>query len=645
MILTCHDLTKSFIDNTVIENASFGLEDHEKAAIVGINGAGKSTLLRIITGELHADSGIVSMPKNVRLGYLAQQEMLPGDGTVWDAMADARKDIFEAEEKLRGMEESMKTLTGADLDEAMRQYHLLHSWFERENGYAVRSEITGILRGLGFSQDDFYRSSSDLSGGQRTRVALGRLLLSSPDLILLDEPTNHLDMNSITWLENYLHAYEGAVLIVAHDRYFLDRVVSKVIEIDQGEVCVFKGNYSEYARQKKIQREARLKAWQKQQDQIAHQQEVITKLRSFNREKSIKRAESREKLLRKMTPLQRPVSAASEMNLRLQTEKQSGRDVLMIDNLSKAYGDNVLFRDISLLIRRGEKVALIGDNGVGKTTLLKIVDGLVQADEGSIKLGTNVTVGYYDQDHRILHADKTLFDEISDAWPELNQSQIRNLLAAFLFTGDDVFKLTGQLSGGERGRLSLARLMLSGANLLLLDEPTNHLDMVSREILEDALSDYDGTVFYVSHDRYFINRTATRVIEMSSETIVPYEGNYDYYLEKKEQLSLKEAGNPKADHNEPASGQGDSKAKWLEAKQLQAQKRRLKAQLERTEDEIAGWENILDEIDNELVQEKNTSDPEALMKLSQKRQDAEAELAKLYGSWEQLMQEVEESET
>ena len=637
MLLTCHELSKSFGINRIIDKASFGIEAHEKAAIVGINGAGKSTLLKMITGELPCDSGQINLPKTARLGYLAQQEMLSVDTTVWEAMKDARANVIEAEQQLRRMERDMKQLSGEELTQMMDQYHALGTWFEQENGYALESEITGVLKGLGFSEEDFHRNTRELSGGQKTRVALGRLLLSEPDIILLDEPTNHLDMQSISWLENYLHAYKGTVLIVAHDRYFLDRVVTKIIEIDQGEVTVFYGNYTEYARQKKIQRDARLKAWVKQQDQIRHQQEVITKLRSFNREKSIRRAESREKLLQKMIPVTKPLQTSADMKLDLKADRQSGKDVLTVENLRKAYDSNLLFTDLSLLLRRGERVALIGDNGVGKTTLLKIIDGMVEADEGTVRLGTNVTIGYYDQDHRILHADKTLFDEISDSFPDMDQTAIRNVLATFLFTGDDVFKLSGELSGGERGRISLAKLMLSGANLLLLDEPTNHLDMISREILEDALRSYDGTVLYVSHDRYFINRTATRILEMSGCSITGYEGDYDYYLTKKEQLLSSDAGNT-GKENTPMQDSG--KQQWIRDKQQQAVIRRQRTALKRIEDEIARLETAQKEIDDQLMLECNATDPQALLTLANKKEENEKSLAALYEEWEQLMEDI-----
>ena len=639
MLLTCHELTKSYADTVIIKSASFGLENGEKAAITGINGAGKSTLLKMITGEIASDGGEVNLPKTVRMGYLAQQEMLTTHGTIWEAMEDVRRDVLEAENRLREMEMSMRSLTGEALEETMQRYHELGAWFEQENGYALKSEITGILKGLGFSPDEFFRPTAELSGGQRTRIALGRLLLSSPDLILLDEPTNHLDMQSIAWLENYLRAYKGSVLVVAHDRYFLDRVVTKIIEIDRGEVSVFRGNYTDYAKQKKMQREAQLRAWQKQQDQIRHQKDVIEKLRSFNREKSIRRAESREKVLARMDVLDRPSDAPSGMKISLHTDIQSGKDVLMIDHLSKAFDDNLLFKDLSLLIRRGEKVALIGDNGVGKTTLLKIIDGMTTADTGTVRLGTNVTIGYYDQDHQVLHADKTLFDEISDTYPDMDQTQIRNVLASFLFTGDDVFKLTKQLSGGEKGRLLLARLMLSGANLLLLDEPTNHLDMISREILEDALCAYEGTLLYVSHDRYFINRTASRVLEMARETVTDYMGDYDHYLEKKEQMDAKSAQAAAGAADPDTAGQkagADEKSRWLQAKQDEANRRRQLAQLARLEEQISALEQSVKDTDAQLIEGSIASDPAALLALTKEREGYEAQLEELYLRWEEL---------
>ena len=537
MILACQNIQKAFGTEVILKNASFHIEDREKAAIVGINGAGKSTLLKIIIHEMDADSGEVILAKGKTLGYLAQHQDLNSSRTIYEELLEVKRDVIDLEARIRTLEQEMKGLSGDRLEAALDTYTRLNHEFELKNGYAYQSEVIGVLKGLGFTEEDFSKEVNTLSGGQKTRVSLGKLLLSRPDIILLDEPTNHLDMSSIAWLETFLLNYDGAVIIVAHDRYFLNRVVTKVIEIDNGQVTTFQGNYSDYASKKARLREAQMNAWLNQQKEIRHQEEVIAKLKSFNREKSIKRAESREKMLDKIEVLEKPTEVRSEMHITLEPEIESGTDVLTVEGLSKSFGSLTLFQDLNFEIKRGERVALIGNNGTGKTTILKILNGLLEADDGSFRLGSKVKIGYYDQEHHVLHMEKTLFEEISDAYPNLDNTKIRSTLAAFLFTGDDVFKRISDLSGGERGRVSLAKLMLSEANFLILDEPTNHLDIVSKEILEQALNRYTGTVFYVSHDRYFINTTATRILDLTGGKLVNYIGNYDYYLEKREALT------------------------------------------------------------------------------------------------------------
>lgn len=534
MILACQNISKAFGTTEIIKNASFHIEEREKAALVGINGAGKSTLLKIIIGEMRADEGEVILSKGKTMGYLAQHQDLTGHLSIYQEVLTAKQNLIDMEERLRQMESDMNTKSGAELDELLSTYTRLSHTFELENGYAYRSEVVGVLKGLGFSESDFEKQVDSLSGGQKTRVALGKLLLTKPDIILLDEPTNHLDMDSISWLETYLLNYSGAVLIVSHDRYFLDRVVTKVVEVDNKKVTTFEGNYTAYSQKKAMLREAAYHAWVNQQQEIHHQEEVIAKLKSFNREKSIKRAESREKMLDKMDVLEKPTEVRSDMRIRLEPRITSGNDVLTVEHLSKAFPGQTLFQDLNFEIKRGERVAIIGNNGTGKTTILKILNEVIRPDAGSFTLGSRVQIGYYDQEHQVLHMEKTIFQEISDAYPYLTNTEIRNVLAAFLFTNDDVFQPIHTLSGGERGRISLAKLMLSNANFLILDEPTNHLDIVSKEILENALKDYTGTVLYVSHDRYFINQTATRILELTGQTLVNYIGNYDYYLEKKE---------------------------------------------------------------------------------------------------------------
>ena len=533
MILACQNIQKAFGTDVILKNASFHIEDREKAAIVGINGAGKSTLLKIIMHQLDPDSGDVILAKGKTIGYLAQHDAVSSENTIHDELLSVKAELLAMEKRIRELELEMKSLSGEALESVLETYNRLNSQFERENGYAIQSELTGVLKGLGFTEEDFTKKVSTLSGGQKTRVALGKLLLSHPDLILLDEPTNHLDMNSIAWLETYLLNYSGAVLIVAHDRYFLNRVVTKVIEIDQGNVTTFLGNYSDYSMKKAQVRQAQINAYLNQQREIKHQQEVIAKLKSFNREKSIRRAESREKMLDKIEVLEKPTEVNTEVHIHLTPRVISGNDVLKVEGLEKGFDNHTLFSDLNFEIKRGERVAIIGNNGTGKTTILKILNGLLAPDAGSFTLGSKVHIGYYDQEHHVLHMEKTLFEEISDTYPNMNNTEIRNVLAAFLFTGDDVYKRIQDLSGGERGRVSLAKLMLSEANFIILDEPTNHLDITSKEILENALNQYEGTVLYVSHDRYFINQTATRILELTGNTLVNYIGNYDYYLEKK----------------------------------------------------------------------------------------------------------------
>lgn len=642
MILSCNNITKTFGTDTILSDCSFHIEEREKAAIVGPNGAGKSTLLKIIMGRLPADDGTVTISKDKTLGYLAQHQNLSSDGTIYDELLSVKKDIIALEEKIRETEQQMKNATGEQLDTLLDQYTKMNHQFELENGYAYQSEIVGVLKGLGFTEDDFSLPVNTLSGGQKTRVALGKLLLSKPDIILLDEPTNHLDMESIRWLENYLLGYNGSVIIVAHDRYFLDRIVTKIIEIENTHVTVFSGNYTAYADKKKILRNMQLKEYLNQQREIKHQQEVITKLKQFNREKSIKRAESREKMLDKLEVVDKPAETNDKMNIELNPSVISGNDVLSVSHLSKAFDDNTLFTDISFDIKRGERVALIGNNGTGKTTILKIINDILPADSGEIKLGSKVTIGYYDQEHHVLDPDKTLFDELQDAYPDLNNTQIRNTLAAFLFTNDDVFKYIRDLSGGERGRVSLAKLMLSNANFLILDEPTNHLDMVSKEILENALNSYTGTVLYVSHDRYFINTTATRIIELVGQTTVNYIGNYDYYIEKKDALTAAALAGKPADSSSAVSAaqknaqKESAKADWKQSKEEQALLKKKKNELKKTEERITVIEDRLKAIEEESALPEVCTDTARLLELHKESTKLSEELDTLYEKWEEL---------
>lgn len=636
MILSCQNLSKAFNEKPILKDVSFHIEEHDKAAIVGINGVGKTTLLRIIVGELPADSGIVTLKKEASFGYLAQNQNVNSENTIYEELLSVKAPVIAMEKQLREMEEKMHTINGSELDSLMENYARLNHQFELENGYAYQSEIGGVLKGLGFAEEDFGKQISTLSGGQKTRVALSKLLLKKPELIILDEPTNHLDLNAIAWLENYLLNYKGAVLTVSHDRYFLDRFAGKIIEIDQTKATTFLGNYTAYAAKKEILRTAARNAYLNQQQEIRHQEAVIEKLKSFNREKSIKRAESREKMLNKIEVLEKPTEARADIHMTLTPRCQSGNDVLHIEHLAKSFDDLSLFQDISMDIKRGEHVAIIGDNGTGKTTILKIINDLVPADSGTITLGTNVHIGYYDQEHHVLHPDKTLFDEISDEYPSLTGTQIRNTLAAFLFTGDDVFKLIRDLSGGERGRVSLAKLMLSESNFLILDEPTNHLDIASKEILEDAVNAYEGTVLYVSHDRYFINRTASRILELSGGQLTGFLGNYDYYLEKKTgdlpngDLAVKNTVSKAP--APPSEGMQD----WKAQKEQQAKQRKKENDIRKCEEEIAKLEEKDKQLDNEMALPENATNVAKLQELTKEKESISARLEELYEKWETL---------
>ena len=641
MILSCQNISKAFVENQVLKNVSFHIEDHEKAAIVGINGAGKTTLLRIIVGEMTPDDGQVVLARDKTLGYLAQNSTVDTSHTIYEELLSVKADLLRLEEKIRECENNMKHAEGDALEDLMKQYTSLTHAFETGGGYLYRSELVGVLKGLGFTEDEFSKPVATLSGGQKTRVALGRLLLQNPDLIILDEPTNHLDMNSIAWLETYLLNYKGAVLIVSHDRYFLDRIAGKVIEIDQSKATTFMGNYSDYAVKKEQLRVAAWNAYMNQQREIKHQEEVIEKLKSFNREKSIKRAESREKMLDKIEVIEKPSEVRTDMKLTLTPRILSGNDVLTVEHLSKSFDSHKLFTDVNFEIKRGEHVAIIGDNGSGKTTLLKILNGLVPADQGTFRLGSNVEIGYYDQEHHVLHSEKTLFEEISDDYPYLNNTQIRNVLAAFLFTGEDVFKRISDLSGGERGRVSLAKLVLSNANFLILDEPTNHLDIMSKEILEDALNGYDGTILYVSHDRYFINRTAHRILDLTEGQFVSYVGNYDYYLEKHDTvMAAIEASTPQsADADNTAAtkaAESEVKLDWKAQKEEQARLRKKENDLKKCEEKIAELETRISEIDTEMSDPAIGTQVAKLQELTKEQAACQEQLEKLYEQWEEL---------
>lgn len=631
MLLTCTNISKSFGDNTILSNCSFHIEDYDKVAIVGINGAGKTTLLKILISQSSADTGLVTFAKDKTFGYLAQRQAAQSENTIWEEVLSVKQPIIDMEIKIRDLELAMKHSSGVELEDLMDSYSSFTFKFESENGYAYKSEVTGVLKGLGFEEEEFTKKISTLSGGQKTRVALGKLLLQNPNLIILDEPTNHLDMASITWLETYLLNYKGAVIIVSHDRYFLDRIANKVVEIDATQMTTYTGNYSDYAIKKEQIRAAKLHAYINQQKEIKHQQEVIEKLKSFNREKSIRRAESREKMLDKIELLEKPVTIINDMKICLEPKLLSGNDVLQVEELTKSFGQNLLFSNLTFQMAREERVALIGNNGTGKTTILKLINELLPPDCGQIILGSNVHVGYYDQEHNVLHDNKNLMEEISDDYPTLTNTKIRNVLAAFLFTGDDVFKKIGDLSGGEKGRISLAKLMLSEANFLILDEPTNHLDMMSKEILESALRSYTGTILFVSHDRYFINRVATRILDLTSFGLMNYLGNYDYYLEKRNTLT------PQTLCETTEDTISETKTDWKEQKELQSKQRKKENDLKKIEAEIETLENRQEAIESTMLQPEVTINVAKLQELHKESENNSLLLASLYEKWENLV--------
>lgn len=634
MVLACQNISKAYGITEILNNINFHIEAKEKLAIVGINGAGKSTLLKIIMQEEEADQGQVVIGKDITVGYLAQHQDSYYNKTIFEELLSVKQNVIDLLKQLRQLEQDMKHLKGQELEAALERYTRMNQTFEQQDGYAFESHITGILKGLGFEEADFNRPVSELSGGQKTRVSLGRLLLSQPDVILLDEPTNHLDLNSISWLEGYLASYDGAVIIVSHDRYFLDKIVTKVVELENTKSTIYHGNYSYYATKREEVRLSKYRAYMNQQAEIRHQEEVITKLKQFNREKSIKRAESREKMLNKIERLEKPQEINDEMRLTLTPDVESGNDVLLVEELAKAYGSNTLFTNVGLDIKRGEHVALIGNNGTGKTTILKIINQLIPKDSGKIVLGAQVHIGYYDQEHQVLHPDKTIFDELHDTYPDMTNTKIRNVLAAFLFTGEDVFKEIKDLSGGERGRVSLAKLMLSNANFLILDEPTNHLDIASKEILENALRNYTGTILYVSHDRYFINQTATRILDLHAGHITSYTGNYDYYIEQQLVSTAKEEEKAAA-----AKRETENKIDWKRSKEEQAKERKRLNDIKKTETRIEELEQLISSLDEEMALPENSSNVARLTEITKQQSLAKEELEQLYTVWEELSEE------
>lgn len=636
MILACRQLQKAYGIDVILEKITFHIEEREKAAIVGVNGAGKTTLFKVLTGEISADGGEFYLKKDASLGYLAQNIQIESNRTIYEEMLSVFEKIIQTEANLRELENEMGGLSGQALADKMEEYAALQHYFEQNDGYSYQSRLKGVLKGLGFADNDFNRPMNQLSGGQKTRVHLAKLLLSKPDVLLLDEPTNHLDIASIEWLEDFLRTYPGSVLIISHDRYFLDRIVTKVIEIENKKSTIYNGNYSFYWQQKEINREIQQKAYDVQQKEIKHQEDVIRTLRSFNREKSIKRAESREKALDKMERIDKPDALPDQMRLTLTPFLTSGNDVLHAENLSKSYGGQKVFQNVSFDVKRSDKVAIIGPNGVGKSTLFRMLLKEVSSDSGLIRFGTNVFVGYYDQEQAKLDETKTIFEEIADTYPTLTQGQIRNMLAAFVFTGDDVFKPISALSGGEKGRVSLAKIMLSKANLLMLDEPTNHLDMFSKEVLESALNRYEGTVVYISHDRYFINKTAEKILELTPDGVILYNGNYDYYLEKKAERARNEAEkalqNPQK--TTPVQSISDTKNDWLKQKEQQAAERKLANKIAKLEKEIEETEAAIAKADEGMA--ACGTDYSKANEIFAEKTKLEEKLEGLYEEWEGL---------
>ena len=649
MILSCHNIRKSFGDKEVLKEITFHINEHEKVAIIGNNGAGKTTLFHIIQKEILPDDGVISIKKDASVGYLAQVQNYTDDHSVMEELLDAKSDVIEMENRIREMENEMKGLTGDSLNKLMDRYHETLHLFDLAGGYTYQSDIQGILRGLNFPETEWNKSVLKLSGGERTRLSLGRILLTAPDLILLDEPTNYLDIASVTWLENYLINIKSAVLLVSHDRYFINRIVSKTIEIEGGKSLMFDGNYEDFIVKKEVRKASLLSAYEKQQREIKHQKEVIDTLRSFNREKSIKRADSRQHQLDKMELIEKPVEERIDMGLEFHLNKDSGNDVLSVSGISKSYGERTLFSDVSFEIKKGEHVALIGMNGTGKTNILKIINGVLSPDDGEIRLGSNVEIGYFDQQSAVLNDNKTVFEEISDTYPKMTETEIRNTMASFLFRGDEVFAPISTLSGGERGRVVLAKLMLSGANFLILDEPTNHLDMISKEILENALNAYPGTLLYVSHDRYFINRTAERILCLENGRITGYLGDYDYYLEKSAELQnnsteYNNSNKSTAKSNLSVSGSASSsaisvsegKADWQKSKAEQAAKRKLENQIKKIEEEISDLENALSDLEILMNDSEVATNSVKLQEVCKEHADKEAMLEEKMAIWEEL---------
>lgn len=637
IVLSCKDICKSYGIRDVLKKVTFSINEGDKVGIIGANGEGKSTLFKIICKEISQDSGEIFIDKNKTLGYLSQNLNLDTDKNIYEETLSVFEELINIENRLSALEIKMNEPydeSKADYHEKLiKDYTTLQDVYSHKGGYVYKGEISRVLKGLGFTEADFYKEINTLSGGQKTRVALCKLLLRKPDILLLDEPTNHLDLEAIAWLEEYMKTYKGTVLVISHDRFFLDSVTNNTFEVISGAVECYNVPYTKFIELRKKNYEAKLKAYNLQQAEIKRQEAIIEKFRSFNREKSIRAAESREKALDKMERIDAPAHEKEGSKIKFEASVKSGYDVLHIEKMSKAYGDKVLFKNLNMDLKRGEKVALIGENGRGKTTLFKIIMDSVEADTGVKVLGTNVNVGYYDQEQSDLDLNKTIIDEVWDAFPHMTTTKLRNALASFLFTGDDVFKVINTLSGGEKCRINILKLMLSKSNLLLMDEPTNHLDIISREALEDAILEYDGTLMVISHDRYFLNKVIGRILELTEDGVTEYLGNYSYFQEKKLNPSRYE------DYEEIANGKTKTQIKEDKKKKREAEKeaKAMQLKLKNIEKTIADKEDQLLKLQEDLCLEEIYSNPTESQRVNNEIKSLEEEIANLYDEWENMV--------
>ncbi len=640
IVMSCSNIAKSYIVENILENVSFNINEYDKVGLVGLNGAGKSTLFNILSGEISPDSGTVTIPKNYRIALLEQQLFKDESNTIYDELMSVFSYLEEMEKELRSIEVEMseKSNDPEALEEIMKRYSNLTERFQEKNGFGYKSEVKGVLRGLGFTDEDFEKYIYELSGGQKARVSLGKILLENPEILLLDEPTNHLDIEAIDWLEKYIKVYKGTVITISHDRYFLDNTVSKILHLENGRVEMYSGNYTEFIKKRKANLEALKRRYENQQKEISSLEEKIRKFEQSKHEKLSKMVKSRKKMLEKMTVMEDPEVTAKKSIMRFEPAIQSGNDVLSLENVSVGYDEKKLFEDVSINVYKGDHIGIIGPNGIGKTSLIKSIQGIIPLIEGEIKIGHNVNIGYFDQEQENLDEDKIVMEEIWDEYPKLTTTEIRGLLAKFLFIGDDIYKEISALSGGEKSRLSLLKLMMSKTNLLLMDEPTNHLDIDSKEVLEDAISSYDGTVMVISHDRYFLNKISDKIWEMDGKGLKEYLGNYDYYLEKKEKERMK-AENIE-DENEMTKTQLNAIKKKEREKQKQKSAQRKK--VKNLEKEIEETENKIMEFESELCKEEVYSDHEKSLEINSEMEKLKKKLEKIYDEWMLLNEDGDE---